>query len=319
MMRGDRLVSILMLLQTHGKLTAQELAEQLEVSVRTIYRDMDALSAAGFPIVADRGLKGGWRLLDDYRSRLSGLKASELQSLFLSPSDELLADLGINQVWESARQKLIASLPADHREKVVTVWNRIHIDTSTWKGEKEELQTFEVLKQAIWQEKKMHMLYERADGQLVSRVVEPFGLVAKGSRWYFVAAHKGEFRSYRASRIRKAEPTEEAFTRPASFDLAAYWKASTQSFIEQLPSYAVQIEVREMVMPRLRFTDTFVRIADVQKSEREGWLLVQLIFDTAEEAKRYLLGLATDVRVIDRPTLQQEIRVMAEAVVKMYT
>lgn len=318
-MRGDRLVSILMLLQAHGKLTAQQLAERLEVSERTIYRDMDALSAAGFPIVADRGQKGGWRLLDDYRSRLSGLKASELQSLFLSPSDELLADLGLSETWESARQKLIASLPADHRKKVQTVWNRIHIDTSTWKGQKEELQTFEVLKQAIWQEKKVHIVYKRADGLLITRDVDPLGLVAKGSRWYFVAAHEGELRNYRVSRIRKAEQTEEAFIRPANFDLAAYWKTSTQSFVKQLPTYPVQIEARETLIPRLTFTDIFVRIAEVRRAERSGWFSVQLIFDTKEEAKRYLLGFATDVRVIEPSLLQQEICAMAEAMLKMYT
>jgi predicted DNA-binding transcriptional regulator YafY len=308
-----------MLLQAHGKLTAQQLAERLEVSERTIYRDMDALSAAGFPIVADRGQKGGWRLLDDYRSRLSGLKASELQSLFLSPSDELLADLGLSETWESARQKLIASLPVDHRKKVQTVWNRIHIDTSTWKGQKEELQTFEVLKQAIWQEKKVHIVYKRADGLLITRDVDPLGLVAKGSRWYFVAAHEGELRNYRVSRIRKAEQTEEAFIRPANFDLAAYWKTSTQSFVKQLPTYPVQIEARETLIPRLTFTDIFVRIAEVRRAERSGWFSVQLIFDTKEEAKRYLLGFATDVRVIEPSLLQQEICAMAEAMLKMYT
>lgn len=318
-MRGDRLVSILMLLQAYGKLTAHELAERLEVSERTIYRDMEALSAAGFPVVADRGQKGGWRLLDDYQSRLSGLKDSEIQSLFLSPSDELLADLGLSQIWESARQKLIASLPADDREKIQSVWNRIHIDTSTWKGQKEEIQNFEVLKQAIWKENKMHIVYERADGQRISRVVEPLGLVAKGSRWYLVAAHEGELRSYRASRIRKAEQTKEIFQRPANFNLASYWKTSTESFREQLPSFSVQIEAKKTIVSRLTFTDAFVRIKDIRKAKHLGWVSIQLVFDTEEEAKRYLLGFATEVRVIKPFSLQQEIYALAKEVVRMYS
>lgn len=231
-MRGDRLISILLLLQTHGRMTAKELSEKLEVSERTIHRDMNALSGTGIPVVAERGQKGGWSLLEDYRTDLTGLKESEIRALFVSPSVHLLEDLGLTNTTEEARNKLMASLPSTYRESGKDVWNRIHIDTSSWRKQKNKTASLQIIKEAVFQEIKLRITYERADGERDERIVEPLGLVAKGDLWYLIAAKEsGEIRNYRVSRIRHTDTLDEAFQRPRDFDLAQYWSSSTQSFI----------------------------------------------------------------------------------------
>ncbi|MEC1532445.1 YafY family protein [Bacillus haynesii] len=211
-MRGDRLISILLMLQAQGQMTAKELAERLEVSERTIYRDMEALSGAGIPVVAERGINGGWSLLDDYQTTLTGLKESEIHALFVPLSEQLLDDLGLTRISEEARNKLIASLPSVYRQNAKDVWNRIYIDTRSWRHKKEKAASFEVLKEAIWKDQKLKIVYQRADGQTAARIVAPLGLVAKGSNWYLIASKEnGEIRNYRASRIQSAIPVRETF------------------------------------------------------------------------------------------------------------
>ncbi|MGC4378354.1 YafY family protein [Fictibacillus sp. Mic-4] len=318
-MRGDRLVSILLLLQAHRQITAKELAEKLEVSERTIYRDMEALSRSGIPVVAERGKNGGWSLLENYRTTLTGLKESEIRALFVPPSSQLLEDLGLARTSEEARNKLIASLPEMYQEHAKEAWNRIHVDTSTWRNRKEKINSFDVLKNAIWTQNKLKITYERADGEIIDRVVEPLGLVAKGSRWYFIASKdNGEIRNYRASRIVSAVPTAETFKRPKDFDLARYWTSSTKAFIESLPRFEVWAEVSPSIVSRLKFTDRFVQIASIGDQRKEGWVPVKLLFDTEDEAKGYILGFANQIRVVKPKELQNKILNMARAVLAFY-
>ncbi|MBM7553237.1 helix-turn-helix transcriptional regulator [Thalassobacillus pellis] len=318
-MRGDRLISILLQLQAHGQMTAKELAERLEVSERTIYRDMEALSGSGIPVVAERGKNGGWSLLEGYRTNLTGLKESEIRSLFISPSSQLLDDLGLARPSEEARNKLMAAIPSEYHKNVKDIWNRIHIDTSAWKKRNEKIEAFEVLKNAIWMENKLAIVYQRADGSRTDRVVKPLGLVAKGSRWYFIAAKDNhEIRSYRASRIKSAEPIDETFERPHDFDLAEYWKSSTEAFINNLPRYEVSVKAAPSIMPRLLFTDRFVKNVEAEEMNRDGWTPVKLSFDTEEEAKGFILGFADQIRVIEPTELHDKILAMAEATVGFY-
>lgn len=233
-MRGDRLISILLMLQAQGQMTAKELAERLEVSERTIYRDMEALSGAGIPVVAERGINGGWSLLDDYQTTLTGLKESEIRALFVPLSEQLLDDLGLTRISEEARNKLIASSASEYRQNAKDVWNRIYIDTCSWRHKKEKAESFEVLKDAIWKDQKLKIVYQRADGQTADRVVAPLGLVAKGANWYLIASKEnGEIRNYRASRIQSAVFVRETFDRPENFDIAHVWRSSTKEFIER--------------------------------------------------------------------------------------
>lgn len=317
-MRGDRLVSILLLLQSQGQMTAKQLAENLEVSERTIYRDMEALSGAGIPVFAERGKSGGWRLLDGYQTKLTGLKESEIQTLFVSPSAQLLDDLGLTRTSKDANDKLLAALPASYRESAKNVWNRIHIDTSTWRQYKEKMTAFETLKSAIWKEYKLQIKYKRLDGQVNIYLVKPLGLVAKGSKWYFVACKENdELRTYRVSRILSALPTEETFERPKDFNLAQYWSSSTKTFVENLPNYEVWVEVTSAIFPRLIFTDRVVRLVEIRNTSK-NWVTVKLSFNTKEEAKGYILGFANQIKIIEPKELHDQILEMAEATVAFY-
>jgi predicted DNA-binding transcriptional regulator YafY len=317
-MRADRLISILLLLQTKGRMTAEQLAEKLEVSERTVYRDMDALSSAGIPVLADRGAKGGWRLLEEYRTDLTGLKESEIKALLVSPSGKLLEDLGLTRTAEDARAKLLAALPKVYRHNAMDVWNRIHIDTSTWRQSQEKVASFEILKEAIWSQHMLEMDYERADGEKKTRTVEPLGLVAKSGTWYFIASSEGDIRTYRVSRIQSAALTEATFERPNDFDLVQYWKSSTERFIKNLPKFAVHAEVSPKILPRLKFAGRFVQVGEIGEPNSEGWIPVKFSFETTTEAREYILGFSDQIKVTEPESLQVEIIKAAEATVAFH-
>src|SRR5262245_42493554 len=234
-MRADRLLSILLLLQVHRRQTARELARRLEVSERTIHRDMEALSAAGFPVFAERGSGGGWMLVEGYKTNLTGLNKDEIQALFLTKPLRLLADLGLEKASDAALLKLSSSLPSMHRYNAEHARQRIHIDVTGWHRSDESIHFMPLLQEAIWQEHMLKFRYQRGGGcDPVERLASPLGLVAKGSVWYLVAAVDGEVRSYRVSRILDAQVTAEPCIRPEGFDLAAYWEQSAASFKEHL-------------------------------------------------------------------------------------
>jgi predicted DNA-binding transcriptional regulator YafY len=236
-MRADRLLSILLLLQMHQRITARELATRLEVSERTIHRDMEALSTAGIPVTAERGSSGGWSLLAEYSTNLTGLTEAEIQALFLTRPSHLLADLGLHQASEAAFIKLLAALPSLSRRDAEYVRQRIHIDATGWHHTDENVSCLATLQEAVWQERKVSLTYQRGDGPIVERMVDPLGLVAKGSTWYLVAAVDGEVRTYRISRMQGASLTSEPCIRPRDFDLAAYWAQSSTNFVANLPRY----------------------------------------------------------------------------------
>lgn len=317
-MRADRLISILLLLQNKGKLTTRELAKELEVTERTIHRDMEALSAAGIPVVAERGKAGGWRLLKQYRTNLTGLKANEIKSLLISPSFQLLTDLGLTKDWYEARQKILASIPSSLQKNADHVWNRIHVDTSAWRQSTEKMESFKVLQQAIWEERILQIKYERADGECVERIVNPLGLVAKGSTWYLIALSNGKIRNYRASRMRSVILLSETFTRPVDFDLAQYWNNSTQEFIKSLPRYEADVEVSPSITQRIKFPGRFVQILKIDSPLENGWIPLKLCFDTEQEAKEYILGFGNQIKIIRPNTLKQNIYEMARAVIDFY-
>ncbi len=317
-MRADRLLSILLLLQNRGKMTTKELAKELEVTERTIHRDMEALSATGIPIIAVRGKSGGWKLLDQYRTNLTGLKYDEIISLLISPSIQLLSDLDLSKEWYDARQKMIAALPNSFRKESLDVWNRIHIDTSAWKQPSEKIDSFKILQEAIWQEKVLQIKYERADGKEIFRTVDPLGLVAKGSTWYLIASSDEKIRNYRASRLLTVEMTDKSFTRPDDFHLEKYWVESTQNFINTLPEYKAEVEVSPSIVHRMKFTGRFVQIENIEPPTADGWIPVSLRCDTEQEAIAYILGFGDQIRVIFPTSLQQEIYQMARKIVAFY-
>ncbi|URT72731.1 helix-turn-helix transcriptional regulator [Cytobacillus firmus] len=317
-MRADRLIAIVLLLQNNERMTSRELAKELEVTERTIHRDMEALSAAGIPVLAERGKFGGWKLLENYRTNLTGLKAAEITTLLLSPSFEHLADLGISNDWKEARQKLLAAIPAPLKEGVKDISNRIHIDTSTWRETPRELKSFGIVQQAVWEEKKLQIKYEKADKQTSERIVEPLGLVAKGNTWYLIAASDAKIKTYRVSRIVDAELINENFSRPNHFDLADYWQESKQTFISSLPKFEVDVEISPAIIRRINFTGRFVQVLHTNKPSDNGWIPASLCFDTEQEAGEYILGFGNQIKIIHPVSLKERVKDLAESVVQLY-
>lgn len=318
-MRADRLLSVLLLLQVHRRLTARELASRLEVSERTIHRDMEALSAAGFPVFAERGIGGGWMLVEGYRTNLTGLNKDEIQALFLTKPLRVLADLGLEKASNAALTKLSAALPSAHRDNAENARQRIHVDAAGWHRSDESIEFLPLLQEAIWKERKLKFSYLRGGGcEPVERLVDPLGLVAKGSVWYLVACVEGQVRSYRVSRVSRALVTEQPCVRPKGFDLPSYWEQSAVSFKANLPQYKTTVRVHPDVFPLMRYAGRFARIGEVSEPDAEGWLTVALRFDVEEMACQYVLSFGSQIEVLEPKTLGEKVVAAAESVIDFY-
>jgi predicted DNA-binding transcriptional regulator YafY len=317
-LRADRLLSILLLLQIHRRLTAGELAQRLEVSERTIHRDMEALAATGVPLVAERGARGGWTLPEGYQTNLTGLNQAEIQTLFLTTPWRLLADLGLEQASEAALTKLQAALPAGSRRDAASVRQRILVDAAGWQRAGEDLTFLPALQDAVWEERKVALTYQRGEGTGVERLVDPLGLVAKGSVWYLVAGVEGELRTYRISRVQGVTVTDQPCVRPAGFDLAAHWAESAAAFVSNLPRYPVTVRADPALLPRMRYTGKFARIERVDPPDASGWVTVAILFETEDEAREYVLGFGPRMEAVTPAALRDEVRRLAQGVVDLY-
>src|SRR5436305_6441757 len=219
-MRASRLLSILMLLQARGRISAPALAAELEVSLRTIYRDIDELSASGVPVYAERGRDGGFQLLDGWRTRLTGLTALEAQALFLAGLPGPAAELGLAEVMEAAQRKLLAALPAGWQGDASRIGTRFHLDPVGWFRATAAVDHLPAIADAVWNERRLRIRYESWNG-IVEREIAPLGLVLKSGIWYLAAAIGDDKRTYRLSNIRTLAVLDQRFVRPPDFDLAA--------------------------------------------------------------------------------------------------
>ena len=318
-MRADRLLSIVLLLQAHRQLTSRALAERLEVSERTIHRDMEALSVSGIPVVAERGASGGWSLLGEYRTNLTGLNEAEIQSLFVTQPPKVLADLRLKKASEGALLKLLAALPSMYRQGAEQARRRIHIDTGGWSRHEEAVPLLPVLQDAIWSERKLRFTYQRGpDCDAVEREVDPLGLVAKGSAWYLVAAVDGDIRSYRIARISEARVLDEPAAAPAGFDLGSYWQQSTTAFKTALPNYTAKFRVAPDAFLRLRFAGRFARVGEPEQTDEHGWVQVNVGFDVEEMACEYALSFGAKLEVLEPRSLREKVIAAAQEVVEFY-
>src|SRR5689334_8277537 len=298
-MRADRLLSILLHLQVHRRMTAGDLAERLEVSERTIYRDMEALGMAGIPVVADRGARGGWRLLDDYRTNLTGLNEAEIQALFLAKPVRLLADLQLDKAAEGALIKLLAALPSAHRGGAQDIRQRIHVDVAGWRQTAEPVPFLPLLQEAVWQDRRIRMTYGRTDGTSAEREVDPLGLVAKGSIWYLVASVEGEPRTYRVSRVREAVALDQPCARPADFDLAAYWERSAAQFQANIPRFPADVRMDPAILPRARGGERYTRVAREDPPGPDGRIPLTILFEDEHTALEWALSFGPQVEVVE--------------------
>ncbi|WNS44461.1 WYL domain-containing protein [Paenibacillus sp. MMS20-IR301] len=294
-MRADRLLSILLLLQNRGKISSRELAETLEVSERTIFRDMEALGIAGIPVLAERGREGGWMLAEGYRTSLTGMTPKEISALLLPADPAILQALGIQSEFSSASRKLQAASARLPASPLSVLNERIHIDGAGWHPSGETYPCLTALQEAVWEEHKVRIGYLRGE-EYAERLICPLGLVVKRGVWY-VAAETGEgMRTYRISRINSAEVMEETFRRPANFNLADYWEASTTAFKSSLPRYPAELLVKENAMNALQ-KERYVNILQQTPDARPGWIVVQAEFNTPESACRIILSLSPGIIV----------------------
>ncbi len=319
-MRASRLVSVLLLLQSRGGQTAAELARELEVSVRTIHRDVDALSASGVPIYADRGPHGGIRLVDGYRTRLTGMTADEAEALFLSGLPGPAAELGLGTVVAAAQLKVLASLPVELRARASRLVERFHLDAAAWYHADEPVPLLGQLSEAVWESRRIEIGYDRGD-KTVDRVLEPLGVVLKAGVWYLVAAADGQPRTYRASRVTRVTPLDEPFERPAGFDLAAFWTESSAAYERDTPRIAVVLRIAAHRLPRLRGAiadrpyDTLERL---DRPDPDGWLHVLVTLDWPNEAVSQILAVGPDCELLEPVELRERIAAQARSVAAHY-
>ena len=313
-MRADRLLSIMLLLQVHHRVTARELAKRLEVSERTILRDMDALSGSGVPVVAERGVGGGWSLLEEYQTKLTGLSAAEIQSLFLARPARLMADLGLTHEAEAAFIKLQASLPAGSRPQAEFARQRVLIDTSGWRDPAESIACLPVLLDALWRERQVRFSYRRVLCDASERGADPLGLVAKGSGWYLVACVDGEPRTYRVSRISDATILDQPCARPAEFDLASYWDHSAAEFREKLPRFYATFLINPPAMRQVRYRGWRVE----QETPEGDRVRVRLRFDIEAEAVQFALSLGGEAEMLEPTELRSNVVAGALAVIQRH-
>lgn len=313
-MKSSRLISILLLLQTRGRLTAAQLAEELEVSVRTVYRDVEALSTAGVPLYGDAGHAGGYRLLDGYRTRLTGLTAEEAEALFLAGVPGPAAELGLGAVLAAAQLKVRAALPRELREHADRVSGRFHLDAPGWYADADATPYLTAVADAVWNGRALDIRYRRwREPTDVERRLEPYGLVLKAGRWYVVAGPGP--RTYRVDQILELQVSEEEFVRPEGFDLAAYWTAYQRGFHERL--HRAEVVVR--IAPGARLSGPAGQaVAADGRTDEEGWTRATVPVESLDQAHDDFLRLGTAVEVLEPPELRARIAATVAELIRRY-
>ncbi|CAM5486533.1 WYL domain-containing protein OS=Streptomyces alboniger OX=132473 GN=CP975_09615 PE=4 SV=1 [Streptomyces alboniger] len=308
-MRADRLLALLLLLQNRGRMTAPELAEELEVSVRTIYRDADALAASGVPVYAERGPAGGFRLLDGYRTRLTGLTGDEADSLALAGMPGAAADLGLGAELATAQLKLSAALPSGLEARSRRIQERFHLDAAAWFRTAEPAPLLDVVADAVWRQRVLSAHYRRWGGD-VRRELHPLGLVLKAGNWYLAAAVEDHVRTYRVSRFIEVTVVEEACVRPAGFDLAAYWGEASRGLEARVLRGTARLRVSRAglrLLPAMFGAAGARAVEGAGEAGADGWAEVDLEVEALPVAVSDILRLGLEAEVLGPPELRAEV------------
>jgi predicted DNA-binding transcriptional regulator YafY len=317
-MRANRLLSILLLLQSRGRLTAQALADEFEVSVRTVYRDIDELSAAGVPVYADRGPGGGFALLDGYRTRLTGMTASEAETLLLAGLPGPAADLGLAEPLAAARLKLLAAVPQAAGEGAARVGDRFHLDPVDWYRRAEPPPHLPAIARAVWGQRRLVIRYESWSAT-VRRTVDPLGLVLKAGAWYLMARIGDGIRTYKVAKVLDLDVLPDGFDYPAGFDLAAQWQESLQRFARELHRAEAVLLVSPEALPLLdRLGADAVEAVQQAEPDAEGWRRATVPIEGVGHAARLLLGFTDTIEVLEPPELRQALVEGARRVTNLY-
>ncbi|MEU1708954.1 YafY family protein [Streptomyces sp. NPDC005706] len=318
-MKSDRLLSILLLLQTRGRVPARELADRLEVSVRTIYRDVEALSASGVPVYAERGRHGGIELLAGFRTDVTGLTADESRALFILAAQGAHAALGLDSALGSALRKVMAALPAPHRPAAEVTSRRILVDATRWLGGPQQAVDLEALQDAVFSDRRLRLRYRHSgDREPSAYTVDPYGLVAKAGVWYLVADRRGTPRLFRADRVRSARLLDDPVRRRPGVELADVWEVLRRQ-VEERPGDGVDVTVRV----RRERLDMFRRMAaaqltDIPDDDGEGdWVTARLSYPVLR-AVRQLLGFSDQVEILGPPEARAELLRAVRSVTALY-
>ncbi|MFE7272249.1 helix-turn-helix transcriptional regulator [Streptomyces sp. NPDC057623] len=329
-MKSDRLLSILLLLQTRGRVPARELAERLEVSVRTIYRDVEALSTTGVPVYAERGRHGGIELLAGFRTDVTGLTADESRALFVLAAQGAHAALGLDAALGSALRKVMAALPAPHRPAAEVTSRRVLVDATRWKGGPQPAVHLDVLQDAVFADRRLRLRYRHSgDQEARTYTVDPYGLVSKAGVWYLVADRRGRPRLFRADRVRSATVLDDAVRRRTGVELADAWEVLRRQVEERPGGIDVTVRVRRdrldlflrlmasslVSLPETE-TETEAQAADEGRAEG-GWATVRLSLGVVGEA-RQLLQFSDRVEVVSPPEVRDELARAAVSVTALY-
>jgi predicted DNA-binding transcriptional regulator YafY len=321
-MVASRLLSILLLLQTRGRMTATELAAEFEVAVRTIHRDIDQLSAAGIPVFADRGRSGGFRLRDGYRTTLTGLTRPEAEALFLTGLPGPAEELGLAGILASARLKLIAALPVNVQQGAERIASRFHLDATGWFRGADLLPSLRLLAEATWSDRLLKVHYRTSDvSRQHLRTLAPLGLVLKAGIWYLVAQSGKSIRTYRAMKIIDAEISTETFVRPKDFDLAAHWERAARVYETSMYRERAAVRLSPRGVELLELLGPHVVEAAAKsggKPDREGWMLCELPVESLDQGVAELMRLGVDVEVIGPPALRAQLAATAARLIEIY-
>ena len=303
-MRADRLMSVVLLLQAHGRMSGRELAERLEVSMRTLHRDMDALSAAGVPVFALRGARGGWQLDENWRTQVPGLDEAELRALLMA-QPRVIGDTRLAAAAESALSKLIASLPNSLRAKAASIQQRLFVDTTGWRGTPENLSNMPIVQEAVSRDRKLWIVYAKNSREREPRTVDPLGLVAKSGTWYLVANAPAGLRTFRVSRIEEARLLDQRSERPADFDLAKYWRSSAQRFREGWPRFDTVLRLHPDSAKQMK--RWHMATEDGCGADAEGWVTMNVRFDDEDQALFLVLAQGARVDVVEPLSLRARV------------
>ncbi|MEV6691822.1 YafY family protein [Micromonospora sp. NPDC051196] len=322
-MRAARLISLLLLLQAREAMTAADLARELEVSERTVYRDILALSAAGVPVYADRGRAGGYRLLGGYRTRLTGMTRDEAEALFLAGLPGPAGDMGLADAVAAAELKVLAALPPSLRDAPTRTGQRFHLDVPGWYAQSAPPPWLADLAGAVWRDREVTLRYRRADAE-VARRVRPYALVLKSGIWYLAGRVGADMRTYRVDRIVDVEPHEETFDREPDFDLPAYWRAQAEAFLRGMLRAEVRIRLSPVGLRQLQHRSDIPfgyveAVAAADEPDEQGWVTTRLPVESVDVAYTQLLGLGPEVEVLDPPELRARLAEAATRAAALYT
>ena len=321
-MRADRLLRMMLLLQKNKQMRAQDLSEELEVSLSTIYRDIDALSIAGIPVYAQPGTNGGIFIEEGFRASLTDLSQNQILSLFLSINTKSLADIGMEQTTKDALLKVFNTLPESYQSELRRTEQRLYIDSEGWFNSGDTSHYLDMIQQAVWQDQRLQLVYQSYENKPHDLKVDAYALVSKTDKWYLVGRKQtGEYRTYRLTRIIKIYASDEMFERDLSFNLPVYWQTAQQRFHQQMadefPTFTVELMVHSSAYWYL------VRVLEgkfqqISPPDDNHQCHVRVQFDTENEARAHILAMATGVQVISPAHLKKEMKQIVKELAEHY-